>query len=61
MADFPLKLKCKNPDGSVGPQVYADTVDQARGFLAQWRGQGFTEFVIEDATGQPVKEASLKG
>jgi hypothetical protein len=59
MADFPLLLRYKNPNGSVGPQVHADTLEQARGFLVQWREQGFSQFVIEDATGQPVKETDL--
>jgi hypothetical protein len=59
MANFPLLLRYKKPDGSVGPQLHADHQGQARDFLTQWREQGFTEFVIEDATGQPVKEADL--
>lgn len=59
MAVFPLLLRYKAPDGSFGARVHADTLEQARGFLAQWRDQGFTDFDIEDATGQPVKEASL--
>jgi hypothetical protein len=59
MANFPLLLRYKRPDGSVGPQAHADHPVQALDFLAQWRKEGFAEFVIEDATGQPIKEADL--
>lgn len=60
MANFPLLLRYKAPDGTMSARVHADTVEQAHSFLAQWRKQGFSEFDIEDATGQPVKEESLR-
>jgi hypothetical protein len=59
MANFPLLLRFKCADGSYGARAHADTTEQACGFLAQWRAQGFTEFDIEDATGQSVSEADL--
>lgn len=60
MADFPLLVRYKAPDGTFSARVHADTPKQARGFIAQWREQGFTEFEIEDANGQPVKLEALK-
>jgi hypothetical protein len=59
MADFPLKLRYKRADGTVGSGVLADDLQQARGFLAQWRQEHFTEFMIEDANGNPVRVADL--
>jgi hypothetical protein len=59
MANFPLLVRYKGADGKWSARVHADTAEQARGFLAQWRKQGFTEFDIEDPGGQPLSEAEL--
>ncbi len=60
MLNFPLLLRFKPAGGGYSPWVHADTVEQARGFLLQWRQEGYKEFDIEDAQGNPVGEDQLK-
>jgi len=59
MPDMPLKVRFKHANGTYSARVMADEVSQVIDYLKQWRSQGHTEFDIEDANGNPVKEADL--
>lgn len=54
MAKFPLKIKAKYANGSLGPEILSDHLPHARGVLKQLREQGATGFEIRDVDGQPV-------
>jgi len=59
MANFPILVRYKGPDGNWSARVHADTADQAKGFIQQWKEQGHTEFDGEDANGQPINLKKL--
>jgi hypothetical protein len=59
MADYPLKLRCRQYDGTVVTYARASSHEDARGIIEQWRRKGFNRFQIEDAKGQSLKESDL--
>lgn len=50
MANYPLKVRHKDAQGNWAATVFADTPEQVRSYLIDWRAAGFTEFDIEDVT-----------
>ena len=60
MADYPIAVRFKGPDGKWSARVLADTPEQVNSYVQQWNEQGHTEIDAEDATGQPVDPKALK-
>jgi hypothetical protein len=58
---FPIMTRYKQADGRWSAQSHADTLEQARDHVRQYRQNGYTEIDIVDADGYPIAEDALRG